>query len=353
MLARMNVFRMAVRAFAWTIFTGGLVAVPLAAQSANSGSLSEVIFTAYSPLSSNADMARRLLSPLKNAQLQKMLAGGARLRDQAIDLAQEKFALYVPPRAPVGGYGLIVFVPPWDVARLPNGWGPVLDQYGMIFVTAARSGNDQNGLARREPLALLAETNVAQRYRLDPARISIAGFSGGSREALRLALGYPDVFRGAILNAGSDPIGNAALPLPPRDLFARFQETTHLVFLTGDQDVRNITFDAASQHALRDWCVFHVDRRDTMGGGHDAIGPTALSRALDILAEPLDADAAQLSSCRAAIDSEMNAKLAEVRSLIAAGKRDDARKLLTDIDVHYGGLAAPGIAAQSRALGSS
>ncbi|HEX4158826.1 MAG TPA: hypothetical protein VHY79_10140 [Rhizomicrobium sp.] len=331
---------------------GSLVAFQLHAWSATSGSLSEVTFASYSPLSSNAEMARRLLSPLKNARLQKILAGGARLSDQAIDLAREKFALYVPPRAPPGGYGLIVFVPPWDVARLPPGWGPVLDQYGMIFVTAARSGNDQNGLARREPLALLAEANVALRYRLDPARITIAGFSGGSREALRLALGYPDVFRGAILNAGSDPIGNATLPLPPRDLFARFQETTHLVFLTGDQDIRNITFDAASQHALRDWCVFHVDRRDTMGGGHDAIGGAALSRALDILAAPLDADTAQIASCRAAIDADKNAKLADVQSLIVAGRRDEARKLLTVIDAHYGGLAAPGIAAMSKALES-
>jgi len=315
--------------------------VPSRAQPAQSGSLSEVTFTNYTPLSGNAELARRLLSPLKNAQLQKMLANGAKLRDQAIDLSQEKFALYVPPRMPAAGYGLIVFVPPWNVERLPDEWGPVLDQYGIIFVSAVKSGNDQNVLARREPLALLGESNVAQRYRIDPSRIYIAGFSGGSRIALRLALGYPDVFRGAILNSGSDPIGNATVPLPPSDLFARFQETSHLVYLSGDQDTDIIAADTASLHSLRDYCVFHADQHNTMGGGHDAIGGAALSRALDILSEPADTDTARLTECRAAISSQMDAKLADVRSLIAAGKNTEARKLLDDIDAQYGGLAAP------------
>jgi pimeloyl-ACP methyl ester carboxylesterase len=311
------------------------------AQSAQTENPSEVTFTDYSPLSSNAEMARRLWSPLKGVRLQKLLAGGAKLRDQAIDLSQEKFVLYVPPRMPAAGYGLIVFVAPWNEARVPDGWSSVLDQYGMILVAAARSGNDQSALARREPLALLAETNVAQRYRLDSARIVIAGFSGGSLMALRLALGYPDVFRGAILNAGGDPIGDATLPLPPRDLFARFQDMTHLVYFTGDQDIKNIAFDVASRHSLRDWCVFHVDQRTMLGGGHDPLDGPALSRALDILAEPLDVDSSRLAECRAAIDSQLNAKLADVSALIAAGKNADAKQALDDIDAHYGGLAAP------------
>jgi hypothetical protein len=312
------------------------------AQTAPPGRLSDVVFTAYSPLSGNVELARRLLTPLKDAQLQRMLANGVRLRDQPVDLSQETFALYVPPRPPANGFGLIVFVPPWNAARLPDGWGPVLDQYGMIFVSAARSGNDQSVLARREPLALLGEANVAERYRVDPARIYIAGFSGGSRVALRLALGYPDIFRGAILDAGSDPVGNIEAPLPPRDLLARFQETTHLVYLAGDNDAGAIAADTVSEHSLRDWCVFNVDDRTTMDTGHDAIGAAALSRALDLLAEPLQTDVPRLASCRAAIDAEVNAKLSDVRALITAGRRDDAKKALDDIDARYGGLAAPG-----------
>ncbi|HEX4079476.1 MAG TPA: PHB depolymerase family esterase [Rhizomicrobium sp.] len=331
-----------------------LAAGPALAQNAPTGTLSKATFTAYSPLSGNAEFARRLLSPLDYAQLLAKLPHGVQLGGQPVDLAQESFALYVPPRARANGYGLIVFVPPWDVARLPDGWGPVLDQYGFLFVSASRSGNDQNVLARREPLALLAEANVAARYRLDPARVYIAGFSGGSRVALKLALRYPDVFRGVILNAGSDPIGTAATPLPPRDLFARFQESTHIVYVTGDQDTAAIAEDVSSRHSLRDWCVFQVDERSAMGGGHDAMGGAALSQALDLLAVPVRSDAARLAACRAGIDAQLNAQFAKAQALTANGNRVDALQLVKEIDGRFGGLAAPrSVALSTRLAGSN
>ena len=64
------------------------------------------------------------------------------------------------------------------------------------------------------------------RYPIDPKRVYVGGLSGGSRAAEMTALAYPDVFRGALLNAGSDPIGGeAGIYLPPAELFRRFQET--------------------------------------------------------------------------------------------------------------------------------
>jgi hypothetical protein len=336
------------RALAFLVFAGCVAPAPSKAE----GTLSQVIFTATSPLSGNAELARRMLSPLKNAALAEMIAKGARLADQPVDPAKETFALYVPTRAPANGYGLVVFVPPWNAARLPDGWGPVLDQYGIIFVSAAKSGNDQNVLARREPLALLGYVNAAQRYHLDPARIIVAGFSGGSRIALRLALGYPDVFRGAILDAGSDPIATTTIPLPPRDLFARFQEASHLVYLTGDQDTAAVAADMASLHSLRDWCVFGVDQRSAMNEGHDAMGGAALGAALDLLAKPAASDAAKLASCRAGIDAAMKAQLAQARALATAGQRDEARHSLSQIDAHYGGLAAPDSIELAKSIGS-
>ena len=313
----------------------------LADSSPSSGTLSEVHFTDTTPLPSNMEMARRMLSPLQAAELPKYLAQhGEKLREQPVDLAQESFALYVPAREPPQGYGLIVFVPPWDEARLPDGWGPVLDEKGIIFVTAARSGNDQGALVRREPLAILAEQNLVRRYRIDPRRIFIAGFSGGSRVSLRLALAYPDLFRGAILNASSDPIGTDKIQLPPKDLFLQFQEKAHLVYVTGDRDTARLAWDIESMHSLRDWCVFNVEYQPNNFTAHDVMGPEALSRAFDSLAKPLEADAGRLATCRAGIDAELESKLRQVRSLISAGNRDAARDALKDIDTHYGGLAA-------------
>jgi poly(3-hydroxybutyrate) depolymerase len=110
----------------------------------------------------------------------------------------------------------------------------------MILVSAANSGNGAGVLNRREPLALLAAENIMRSYPLDPERVYIGGFSGGSRMALRIARGYPDVFHGALLNAGSDPIGNAQIPLPPQELLRQFQESTRVVYVTGAHDNFNL-----------------------------------------------------------------------------------------------------------------
>ena len=68
--------------------------------------------------------------------------------------------LYVPAHPPPAGYGLLVFIPPWQEARLPAGWAPILDQAGIIFVSAAGSGNAEKPLARRIPLALLGAVTM-------------------------------------------------------------------------------------------------------------------------------------------------------------------------------------------------
>jgi len=157
----------------------------------------DVIFTDYSPLSRSLELARRLLTPLANQELNRVSANThTALREQPVDLSQESFAVYVPPNAPPAGYGLLAFIPPWDKAYLPAGWTYVLDQHGMIFVSASRSGNPQNVVDRRIPLALLGAYNIMQRYPIDQRRVYIGGFSGGSRVAMRVALAYPDLFHG-------------------------------------------------------------------------------------------------------------------------------------------------------------
>lgn len=302
----------------------------------------DVVFSDYSPLSSNAELARRLLTPLEAARIPQLLAhSGDHLSEQPINLSEEKFVLYVPTQAPARGYALLVFVPPWPDARLPEGWSSVLDRYGFIFVSAAHSGNDASPLGRRAPLALLAAHNIMRRYAVDAERVYIGGFSGGSRTALRLALGYPDVFRGALLNAGSDPIGNADRPLPQRDLFLRFQDSTRLVYITGEEDSVSRGMDAQSTHSMWDWCVFDIDTEVTFRAGHELVTPVALAKALRALLNPVAPDREKLATCRSGIEMKLSAQLEQVQSLIAAGKHDDAQKLLHQIDTRFGGLAAP------------
>jgi hypothetical protein len=301
-----------------------------------------VIFTEMTPLSRNTELERRLWSPLKAAQLERNRAGaGQTLSAQPLALFSERFVVYVPPVRPAGGYGVLVYIPAGKDTRLPPGWQPVLNQLGVIFVSAAGSGNDENVYGRRIPLALNAATNIVRLYNVDPQRVYIGGTSGGSRVAMRAALAYPDLFHGAMLNAGSDEIDNDYIPLPPGDLMNQFQASSRLVYLTGDEDNFNLNKDAASRGTMRDWCQFNLDTETLLRTGPGTTAGRGLSRALKLLATPLSPDAEKLSACRAQIEKDLAGQMAEVEALKAAGKNADARALLDKIDRRFGGLAGP------------
>ena len=273
--------------FAPIIATLAALATSLAlAPEARAGTASTVAFTETAPVSSNAEIVRRMVSGATRA---RVLQSGVNLASQPLDPSNEQFLVYVPADKPVGGYGLLVFVPPWKQARIPDGWADALDRQGFIFVTAANSGNDADDFARRIPLALIAEQNVLKRYVIDPSRIFVGGFSGGSRVALKLALGYPDLFRGALLDAGADPIDTDALPLPPADLFAKF-EASRLVFVAGDGDTGALRMDAASLSSLRAHCVLNTEEQVLPAVGHSIADAGAFASALDALLKTGPAD---------------------------------------------------------------
>jgi len=248
----------------------------------------EVTFTEVSPYSRNEELMRRLLPRAEARALAEGLAQrGQRLAEQPVDPAKESFALYVPPAAPPGGYGLLVFVPPWQQAKVPPGWSSVLDRLGFIYVSAARSGNEEITQARREPLALIAAANVMAKYPVDPAKVFIGGFSGGSRVAERLAVGYPDLFRGALLDAGSDRVGEGDLPLPPDDLLKRFREDSRLVFVTGENDTVNHKLDADTMRSLGEIGMSHYASQTVPWLGHAVLPPAAFEAAMKALLAPL------------------------------------------------------------------
>src|SRR6185437_2991677 len=299
----------------------------------------------YSPLFSNAEILRRLLTPLAREDVRDTLGHtDEALSPYPIDLAREKFLVYVPSSAPPSprGFALLVFVPPYNHADLPFGWASQLDRHGFIFVAPANAGNATNVVSRRVPLALSAEENVVREYPVDRERIYIGGFSGGSRVAERVALAYPDVFHGALLNAGADPLGGA-YPLPPRDLFLRFQSSTRLVYDTGELDGMNLGTDAGSAQSMHDMCVFDVEMNEIPDTDHEWMSPTAFGRALSRLLDRSPPDPARLEACRSHVQARLQQNLDQAQSLISAGQRENARKLLLEIDSRYGGLAAPRI----------
>jgi pimeloyl-ACP methyl ester carboxylesterase len=305
--------------------------------------LNDVIFDRYTPLSSNEEIARRTLTPLTLVHGQQALAArGEALGGQPVDLAKERFAVYVPAGAPpAAGYGLFVFVSPGPEAPQPRRWRPPLDRHGLIFVSAWHSGNEANVLERRLPLALLAWENVRARYRIDPKRVYVGGLSGGSRVAQIAALAYPDVFCGALLNAGSEPIGGErGVYLPPADLFERFRRT-RLVYVTGEDDPGNLEDDQISQASMKEWCVFNLEVQVAPRRGHEALDAPALNDALDALDRSKVVDGSELSRCTARVERELASRLADAEAALKRGDREGARDRIGAIDRRYGGLATP------------
>src|SRR5690348_15448094 len=334
---------MKIVALHWLYALAALAAPFGVAADAPGGLQQAAVFTAYTPLAGSAEQMRRLLSPLTTWRMQqRLLQNHQRLDEQAIDLAQERFVLYVPPHAPPPeGYALLVFVPPWQETRVSPQWIPILNREDTILVSAAHSGNDTDVLNRREPLAILAAYNVMQRYHVDPQRVYVGGFSGGSRVALRLALAYPDLFRGALLEAGSDPIGTAEVPLPPVELMHRFQQDSRLVFLTGGNDAFHLAQDARSRDSLKAWCVFDTDIQFMPRTSHNVAESGDFARALTALEQRKAPDPDKLAACRQRNQQAVSAQLRQARTLIEQNRIDDARELLERIDAQFGGLAGP------------
>ncbi|RAO76558.1 hypothetical protein [Dyella jiangningensis] len=303
----------------------------------------DMVFDQYPDVATSSQLIRRLVSPLNAQRIrQQAHATGIAIREQPIDLSKERFTVYVPAHAPPEGYALMVFVPPWDEARIPLTWIPVLERRGIVLVTAAASGNDEDVLDRREPLALLGAANAMSRYHIDPRRVFVGGFSGGSRVALRLALGYADLFHGVLLDAGSDVLGQQ-IPLPPRELLEQFQASTRVVYLTGATDTSRQQADRQSRQSLKQWCITDIDARTIPWTGHEIADPSALDRALESLERHAPDDAASLATCRARIDKDLNEQLDAVEASLARDERDRARSRLQDIDLRFGGMAAPRI----------
>ncbi|HEY2031330.1 MAG TPA: hypothetical protein VGH20_19200 [Myxococcales bacterium] len=311
-----------------------------------------VVFDRYSTLSSNDELIRRMMTPLTQKHGKEMLeATGQKMRDQPIDLAKEKFTVYVPAGdPPKEGYGLLVFVAPWEEPTKPNFWRPALDKHQFLFVSATGAGNETKVYDRRMPLALLAYENMRARYPVNPARVYIGGLSGGSRVAEMTALGYPDIFRGALLNAGADPIGgNDGIHLPSRGLFDLFQRM-RIVFITGEHDEQNLHDDLVSRVSMRDRCVFNVDVRVAPRLAHEPLSPEAFARALDDLEKPFQVDEQKLAECNRNLYGELQKRLDAVRAAIDDGDRKRAREQLAAIDTEYGGLAARQLSALDDAL---
>ncbi len=314
--------------------------------------LAEQRFDRYSPLVAADEFSRRVFSPTTHDRLQRFQQQiGQHAVEQTVDLAQERFDVFLPSTKPAAGYGVIVFVSPIERWPLTRDWKKVLDRQGILWVSALRSGNQQNVYERRIPLALHALENLRARYPLDPRRIYISGFSGGSRTAMRIAASYADVFTGAILIGGAKAMGEEDFAPPPAELMQALQTRMQVVYSTGKHDAPNLRLDQRSFDALGERCVAGISRIRIPNVGHEVPDRKTLERVLRRLAEPIAPAALdQQARCMQALTARIDADLTAAEQAWAAGDKARAGERLGAADLAWGGLASARLVRLAREL---
>lgn len=319
------------------------VVLLLARPAIASGEPEVVRLDALSPLAGRDEIAHRLLSPLARMEYDRIVAEQhLQVIDQTITTGEEQYDLFVPELPPgADTYGLVVFISPGPDFVVPTDWRGSLARERLILISARRSGNAQNMLGRRVPLALHGHGYATRHYRIDPECVYVAGFSGGGRTAQLVAFAYADVFRGVLMFAGSDPFGEGAVAPPPRELMRLVQARLRIVQSTGEADAVNISIDARARRSLEALCIPNVSHVVQPRQGHGLPRAVGFNKALAALLQP-GVPAADEARCNARLQARIDAELAETDRLARAGRRAQARKRLLDIDAHYGWLAAPG-----------
>jgi predicted esterase len=331
--------------------TLGLLCLILVANVANAGQLLvDQVFDRYSPLVAADEFSRRVLSPTTSDRLQRFQVEiGHHAKEQTVNLADERFDVFIPTRKPAAGYGLIVFVSPIVRWPLTYDWKKVLDRSGIIYVSAVRSGNQQNVYERRIPLALHALENVRARYPIDSERVIISGFSGGSRTAIRIAAAYADVFTGALLIGGAKVMGEEDFAPPPAPIMEQLQRRMRVVYSTGKLDMPNRRLDGRSIEALETRCVAGVFKIAEGDIGHEVPDRKTLERALKRLQQPLDEELlASQGRCAAQLAVRVDADVGAAEQAYQAGQLALAGERLGAADLAWGGLAADRLIALAR-----
>lgn len=325
--------------------------VPTAALATGAESDADAItFAETSPLAETMAVAQRLLNPITYDRVVRFSAErNVDILAQDIVPANEVYDLVVPPLPASGKYGVLVFVPPDVVFPITPAYRAELRRRGLIYIAARKSGNQENVLARRVPLALHGLNHVLANYPVDPARVYVTGFSGGSRVAQRLAMGWPEVFSAVLLVGGSDRIGSGEdyIVPPPAAQMERFQRDTRVVFATGGDDSPNRAKDGHVREMFAEYCVAHVSTVAQRGLPHWMPDGKTLRKALDALETPV-AEVPGNAECRAALLRRVAADLDATEAAIAAGDRAEAKRRMLDVDSRWGGLASPRIEAIDR-----
>jgi dienelactone hydrolase len=168
----------------------------------------------------------------------------------------QSYELFVPEDYdPHRAYPLVLHVPAAETSDAWLHWGPVCRRHGAFLAGAHHAGND-GGVERPARMRTVLDVldDVRRRFRIDPDRTYITGFSGGGNAAARIAFALPELFGGA-----APVCGIWSLRREPW-LRQRVAERLSVAVLTGEVDFNRPEMEVEFFPILREHAVRSVLR---------------------------------------------------------------------------------------------
>jgi predicted esterase len=220
-------------------------------------------------------------------------AWGTGIEMSDFDIEKEKFRLIISGNYSTNSeWGLFVWISPSNQPRIPAAWEPEFAREQLLVVAPYGGGNDRHPLDRCQ-LALDATCNTCRRFKINPKRIYVGGFSGGARIASMLGVCYSDLFSGTLAVCGVDfyrPVPAAAGGYYPESyrpdarILGRAMKAGRFVLLTGEKDVNRDNTKSTAEEGFKANGFNNVLYLEVAGMKHDLPGPADLNRALRFLA---------------------------------------------------------------------
>ena len=208
------------------------------------------------------------------------------------DIRKEQFQLLVPKSyRPEEAWGLFIWISASDSPKIPEEWEAVLAARKLLFVGAFQAGNPRN-IFDRMRMAVDADVGMRKRYRIDPRRVYVSGFSGGARVASMLGVAYPDLFTGTIPFMGVNfytelPAENGKQweisYIPDDEALAMAKKECRYVLVTGAKDFNRVEIHSAEENGFRKEGFASVLCLEVPGLGHALPPAEWLEKGLEFL----------------------------------------------------------------------
>ncbi len=198
--------------------------------------------------------------------------------------------IYVPPTYDgTEAYGVYVHINPTEGGLRPSKeWQAVLDKMHLIFVSPNKTSNNEAALLR-VVLGLDALATVEAKFKVNPARVFVGGFSGGGHMAMLSQMMYPEIYQGAISHAAQSLLPAHFPGLTVADAKAAPRAKRKWCVISGDKD-KNY---ARVKETSRDWerMRFLYKFIDVPGMSHENAPAPAFEEALQWIGAGLPAAA--------------------------------------------------------------